>query len=71
MAGDARRVDIGFSGGQMLALRMKDAPYEELRKALNESGTWITITTEDSDVSVDLREVVYVRVDTEQHKVGF
>lgn len=71
MAGDAKRVDIGFSGGQVLALRMRDPIYEELRKALADGGGWHTVNTEDSDVSVDLRQVVYLRVDTEQHKVGF
>jgi hypothetical protein len=68
---DAKRVDIGFTGGQVLALRLQDAVYEELRKALADGGSWHTVNTEDSDVSVDLRQVVYLRVDTEQHKVGF
>ena len=29
------------------------------------------VRTEDSDVTVDLSQIVYVRLDTEQHKVGF
>ena len=71
MAAEAKRVDIGFSGGQVLPLRMKDGVYDELRKALGGDGAWHTVAAEDSDVSVDLRQVVYVRVDSEQHKVGF
>ena len=69
----ARRVDLGFSGGQMLALRMRKDPYERLRKALEDdrSERWHEVTTEDSDVTIDLSQVVYVRLDTEQHKVGF
>ena len=35
----AARVDIGFSGGQVLSVRMQDAAYEELRKALDKGGT--------------------------------
>lgn len=71
MAVDAKRVDIGFSGGQVLPLRMQESVYEELRKALADGADWHLVSSEDSDVSVDLRQVVYVRVDTEQHRVGF
>jgi hypothetical protein len=69
----ARRVDVGFSGGQMLALRMRREPYEALRTALGDdrAGRWHEVKTEDSDVTLDLSQVVYVRLDTEQHKVGF
>ena len=69
----ARRVDIGFSGGQVLALRLKSDVYEALRKALesDRSERWHEVKSEDSDVAVDLSQVVYVRLDTERHSVGF
>ena len=69
----ARRVDVGFAGGQVLALRLAREPYESLRRALTEEGSsrWHELATEDSDVTLDLHQVVYVRLDTEQHKVGF
>ena len=69
-----KRVDIGFSGGQVLALRMVDAAYRELREALEgrDGGSgWHEVETEDSYVTVDLGQVVYVRLDTEQQRVGF
>ena len=68
-----RRVDIGFSGGQVLALRLKGEEYEALRKGLesDHSARWHEVKSEDSDVSVDLSQVVYVRLDTERHSVGF
>ena len=68
-----RRVDIGFSGGQVLSLRMAEEPYEAMRGALEDdsSARWHLARTEDSDVTLDLSQVVYVRLDTEQHKVGF
>jgi hypothetical protein len=76
MAGEdpkPRRVDVGFAGGQVLALRMTSEPYETLRSALEDdsSARWHVVATEDSDVTLDLSQVVYVRLDTEQHKVGF
>jgi hypothetical protein len=69
----ARRVDLGFSGGQVLALRLKSEVYDALRKALesDRSQRWHEVKSEDSDVSVDLSQVVYVRLDTERHSVGF
>lgn len=69
----ARKVDVGFAGGQMLALRMRREPYDQLRRALEDdrSERWHEVNTEDSDVTLDLSQVVYVRLDTEQHRVGF
>jgi hypothetical protein len=68
-----RRVDLGFSGGQVLSLRLKGDVYEALRKDLesDRSSRWHEVKSEDSDVSVDLSQVVYVRLDTERHSVGF
>ena len=70
----AKRVDVGFSGGQVLALRMAETVYRELREALEgrDGGpAWHEVETEDSQVAVDLAQVVYVRLDTEQQRVGF
>ena len=69
----ARRVDVGFAGGQVLALRMAQEPYDALRAALRDDSAarWHVAETEDSDVTLDLSQVVYVRLDTEHHKVGF
>ena len=69
----ARRVDIGFTGGQVLSLRMQESDYEGLRTAVEngKSEGWQTVNTEDSEVRIDMAQVVYVRVDTDQHKVGF
>ena len=70
----AQRVDIGFSGGQVLSVRMQESAYEELRKALDsagDSGGWHELKTEDSELSLHLAQVVYVRLDTEKHRVGF
>ncbi|CAN5798453.1 MAG: hypothetical protein H0W05_00255 [Thermoleophilaceae bacterium] len=69
----ARRVDVGFSGGQILVLRMTSAPYDALKAALagDRAERWHTVAAEDSDVTLDLSQLVYVRLDTELHRVGF
>jgi hypothetical protein len=70
----AQRVDIGFSGGQVLSDRMDESAYQDLRKALDNAGDsagWHELKTEDSELSLHLAQVVYVRLDTEKHRVGF
>ncbi len=67
------RVDIGFTGGQVLSLRMNPAEHDSLHQALagDSPGGWHEITALDSQVSVDLAKVVYVRLDAEENRVGF
>jgi hypothetical protein len=73
MAEPARRIDIGFKGGQVLPCRVKQEAWEGLRKALADSSSerWYELETQDSQVAIDLAQVVYVRLDTEDQKVGF
>lgn len=72
-AGKPRRVDIGFSGGQAFAVRLNEDEYRALREALesDRSERWYALTSEESEVLIDLAQVVYVRLDTEARGVGF
>ena len=74
MAGEQfRRADIGFQGGQVLTVRVSQEAYDALRKALGDERAerWHELKTADSDISVDLSQVVYARVETEEQRVGF
>ena len=73
MADESRRIDIGFQGGPVLPARVKQSSYDELHKALSKdrSDRWFELETLDSKISVDLSQVVYVRIDTEEQRVGF
>jgi len=68
-----RRIDIGFQGGQALSVRVTQEAHDAFKKALSDSGSerWFELETQDSDVHIDLSQVVYVRLDTEEHRVGF
>ena len=72
-AGKPRKVDIGFSGGQAFSVRLSEDEYKTLRDALenDSSGRWYSLTSDDSDVLIDLAQVVYVRLDTEARGTGF
>jgi hypothetical protein len=73
MAETPRRIDIGFHGGQVLSARVTQDVLDGFRKALSDNGSdrWFELQTQDSDVHIDLSQVVYVRLDTEEHQVGF
>ena len=73
MADETRRIDIGFQGGPVLPARVKQGSYEELRKALSNerADRWFELETQDAKVSIDLSQVVYVRIDNEEQRVGF
>jgi hypothetical protein len=73
MAEEHSRIDIGFQGGQVLPARVKQEAYDKLRKALEDSSgdRWHVLETQDSQVALDLAQVVYLRLDTEEQRVGF
>ena len=71
MAGErAQRISVGFQGGQVLAARVAPDDLKELRRAL-EDGGWHELQTEEGTVALNLAQVVYVNVDSDEHRVGF
>ena len=70
MAPAARRIGIGFQGGQVLALRVTDEQLKALNKALGADG-WHEIESDEGPVRLDLAQVVYVRSDSDDLRVGF
>ena len=69
----ARRAALGFTGGgQVLSLRLQDKALEDLRKALQENRDgWYEVEATDGAVLVDLSQVAYLRVESDEHRVGF
>ncbi len=65
-----RRISIGFQGGQVLAVRVSEAQLKDLDKALVDGG-WHELQTEDGMVRLYLGQVVYVRAEDEDSRVGF
>ena len=69
---DSRRIDVGFQGGQVLAIRADKDALDALMKALEEqSGRWHTLEAQESSVLIDLSQVVYVQRETGNQRVGF
>jgi hypothetical protein len=68
----ARRAAIGFQGGGVLAIRLSEDGLASLRMALREERErWHEVEAVDGAVLVDLGQVVYLRVESDEHRVGF
>jgi hypothetical protein len=66
----ARRISIGFQGGQVLSLRVSDQDLKALEKALGSAG-WHELESDEGPVRLDVAQVVYVRAENEDLRVGF
>ena len=67
----AERVSIGFSGGQVVEVRIDDGKLKDLRKALEKGDGWLDLDAEEGMVSIDLGQVVFIRSATTPQKIGF
>jgi hypothetical protein len=71
---EIQRITIGVEGAQALEVRVTDAAYKELRKALEgdrSESIWHVLPTQDAEVVLDLKKVVYVSLASQEHRVGF
>jgi len=67
-----RRSAIGFQGGQVLSLRVSEEVLTSLRETLKEGRErWLEIEAADGAVLVDIGQVVYLRVESDEHRIGF
>jgi hypothetical protein len=78
MAEEMKRVEIGFGGGQVMSARLAFSQLDALRNALrstdklaSEAAGWYDLESEDGGISLDLRQVVFVRVAGAPHTIGF
>ena len=67
-----RRVAVGFHAGGSLPLRLNDDKLADLRKAITAAaGGWHEVESEDGTVLLNLAQVIYLRVESDEHKIGF
>lgn len=69
--GRYEKITLGFAGGQVLATRVSAAELESLARALDSGPGWHELACEDGTVRLDLGQVAYVRVDSDEPRVGF
>ncbi len=67
---DTQKVEIGFEGGQVVAVRLDEDELKSLRKQLDKGG-WHDLRTDDGLLSVYLGKVAFLRVGSGDQRVGF
>ncbi len=70
MPSAARRVTLGFQGGQVLALRVSEKQLEGLYQSLGGNG-WYELDSEEGPVRVEVAQLVYISADSSEPHVGF
>jgi hypothetical protein len=69
---NSRRAGLGFQGGQVLALRLTEDALTTLRNSLQSTTErWQEVQAVDGAVLIDLEQVVFLRVESDDHRVGF
>ena len=66
-----QRISIGFAGGQVLAARVGAKELTAFEQALEKRDGWHELPCEDGNVRLALGQVVYLRVDSDEPRVGF
>ena len=66
-----QKASIGFAGGQVLAVRVTAGELEQLSTALAGERGWFELVIEDGSVRLDLSQVAYLRIDSDEPRVGF
>jgi hypothetical protein len=75
---ETKRVEIGFGGGQVMSTRLTQEQLEALRRELastdklsGEAAGWYDVESEDGAIALDLRQVVFLKVEGGPHAIGF
>jgi hypothetical protein len=64
------QASIGFQASPPLGLRVEQSDLDALLAALGGEG-WHDLPTSDGSVRLNLQHVLWVRTETDEHKVGF
>jgi hypothetical protein len=65
-----QRISIGFQASPPIALRVPEDELDKLNKALGGEG-WHELQGEDGILRLSLQHVLWVRVERDEHRVGF
>jgi hypothetical protein len=67
---ETNRIEVGFTGNQVISMKLGDDELTGLRERLKQGG-WMTVITEEGEVDIDLAKVAFLRVASGDHSVGF
>ncbi|MGI8802141.1 MAG: hypothetical protein ACR2KV_08215 [Solirubrobacteraceae bacterium] len=67
----AQRISIGFVGGQVIATRVAADQLEAFQKSLEVREGWYALVCDDATMHLDRAQVCFVRIDSDEPRVGF
>jgi hypothetical protein len=67
----SQRISIGFVGAQVIAARVGAEQLAAFMTALEAHTGWFALVVEDATMHIDLAQVCFVRVDSDEPRVGF
>ncbi len=71
MTAAPERIEIGFRGGQVAAVRLSEKELTKLRGALKKGEGWHDVAGEDGTLSLDLASITFVRTEGGEQAIGF
>lgn len=71
MASEAKRIEVGFDGGQVISIRVTDERFGELRRAVEGGDGWHDLETADGTIALDIGKVSFIRGAGGSHSIGF
>ena len=71
MAERAERVELGFTGGQVSAVRLNAKVLKGLRAAMSSGEDWHELEAEDGVLSINIATVSFIRVERSDQAIGF
>ena len=66
----SQRISLGFQASPPIALRVSEEALTGLQAAL-ESGGWYEVSADDGTVRMNLKHVLWMKVDRDEPRVGF
>ena len=71
MAPEPTKVEIGLGIGQVVTARLDEDGLRTLRQALENGDDWHELRTDEETLVINLKTVVFLRVEDRQHSIGF
>jgi hypothetical protein len=71
VASDAKRIEIGFEGGQVVSVRLDESALSALRQGVERGQGWHDLQSDEGAFALDLAKVVFVRAAGGSHSIGF
>jgi hypothetical protein len=68
---EMKRIEVGFSGGQVMSARVTADALQTLRDAVQRGEGWHDLEAEDGPVTLNVGKVVFVRTAAAAHTIGF